>query len=131
MKTVIAVKRGNTTIKIYRHKGRRYKGKHYELFTVAYRLNGKQLRKNFSRYKDARDFASDTATALERGRAQVLSLSAADWQSYIAAKNLLRPFGVTLQASIEEYFAMRIRMSAIDKRVGVIVDDHFKANEND
>src|SRR4029077_8086724 len=42
MKTVIAVKRGNTTIKIYRHKGRRYKRKHYELFTVAYRLNGKQ-----------------------------------------------------------------------------------------
>ena len=67
MKTIIAVKRGNTTIKIYRHKGRRYKRKQYELFTVAYRLNGKQLRKNFSRYKDAWDFASHTATALVEG----------------------------------------------------------------
>jgi hypothetical protein len=88
VKTIIAVKRGNTVVKIYRHKGRRYKGKHYQLFTVAYRLNGKQRRKNFSRYKDALSFASDTATALEKGRAQVLSLSTADWQSYIAAKNL-------------------------------------------
>ena len=51
MRTIITVKRGNTTIKIYRHKGRRYKGKHYELFTVAYRLSGKQQRKNFTRYK--------------------------------------------------------------------------------
>ena len=87
MRTIIAVKRGNTTIKIYRHKGRRYKGKHYELFTVAYRLHGKQQRKNFSRYKGAWDFASDTATALEKGRAQVLSLNAADWQSTKAKMN--------------------------------------------
>ena len=102
MRTIIAVKRGNTTIKIYRHKGHRYKGKHYELFTVAYRLNGKQRRKNFSEYKAAWDFASDTATALEKGRAQVLSLNAADWQSYLAAKNLLRPFGIPLHEAIEE-----------------------------
>src|SRR5215468_7534400 len=113
MKTITAVKRGNTTIKIYRHKGRRYKGKHYELFTVAYRLNGKQLRKNFSRYKDAWNFASDTATALEKGRAQILSLNAADWQSYMAAKNLLRPFGIPLHEAIEEYVAARNRKKIV------------------
>ena len=129
MKTVIAVKRGNTTIKIYRHKGRRYKGKHYELFTVAYRLNVKQLRKNFSRYKDAWNFASDTATALERGRAQVLSLSAADWQSYIAAKNLLRPFGIPLHDAIEEYVAMRKRKATIEKRVRDVVDELLEAKK--
>ena len=130
MKTITAVKRGNTTIKIYRHKGRRYKGKHYELFTVAYRLNGKQLRKNFSRYKDAWDFASDTATALEKGRAQVLSLSAADWQSYIAAKNLLQPFGIPLHQAIEEYVATRKRKTVVEKRVGEIVDELLKAKQN-
>jgi integrase len=130
MKTVIAVKRGNTTIKIYRHKSRRYKGKYYQLFTVAYRLNGKQLRKNFSRYKDAWSFASDTATALEKGRAQVLSLSTADWQSYIAAKNLLQPFGIPLHAAIEEYVAMRRRKKITEKRVGDIVDELLKAKEN-
>jgi integrase len=130
MKTIIAVKRGNTTIKIYRHKGRRYKGKQYELFTVAYRLNGKQLRKNFSRYKDAWNFASHTATALEKDRAQVLSLTAADWQSYMAAKNLLRPFAIPLHAAIEEYVAIRRRKKMTEKRVGEIVDELLKAKEN-
>src|SRR5215469_5859181 len=130
MKSIIAVKRGNTTIKIYRHKGRRYKGKHYELFTVAYRLYGKQQRKNFSRYKDAWDFASDTATALEKGRAQVLSLSAADWQSYIAANNLLRPFGIPLDEAIEEYVAARKRKKIVEKRVGEIVEELVAAKQN-
>ncbi len=130
MKTIIAVKRGNTVVKIYKHKSRRYKGKYYQLFTVAYRLNGKQLRKNFSRYKDAWSFASDTATALEKGRAQVLSSSAADWQSYIAAKNLLQPFGIPLHDAIEEYVAMRKRKKTVEKRVGDVVDELLAAKQN-
>lgn len=129
MKTIIAVKRGNTTIKIYRHKGRRYKGKHYELFTVAYRLNGKQRRKNFSEYKAAWDFASDTATALEKGRAQVLSLHATDWQSYLAAKNLLRPFGIPLHEAIEEYVATRKRKATVEKRVRDVLDELLEAKK--
>ena len=130
MKTITAVKRGNTIVKIYRHKGRRYKGKQYELFTVTYRLNGKQVRKNFSRYKDAWDFASDTATALEKGRPQVLSLSAADWQSYIAAKNLLQPFDIPLHDAIEEYVAIRKRKKITEKRVGEIVEELLAAKQN-
>src|SRR5215475_7761621 len=130
MKSITTVKRGNTTIKIYRHKGRRYRGKQYELFTVAYRLNEKQLRKNFSRYNDAWDFASDTATALEKGRAQVLALSTADWQSYIAAKNLLRPFGIPLHEAIEEYVATRKRKKIVEQRVAGVVDELLKVKEN-
>ena len=130
MKSITAVKRGNTTIKIYRHKGRCYKGKQYELFTVAYRQNGKQLRKNFSRYNDAWGFASATATAVEKDRAQVLSLSAADWQSYMTAKNLLEPFGIPLHEAIEEYIAARNRKKTVEKRVGEIVDELVKAKEN-
>jgi integrase len=130
MKSITAVKRGNTTIKIYRHKGRRYKGKQYELFTVAYRINEKQLRKNFSRYKDAWDFASDTARALEKGRAQVSSLNAADWQSYIAAKNLLQPFGIPPHEAIQAYLAMRERKRTVEKRVTEVVDELLKAKEN-
>jgi integrase len=130
VKTIIEVKRGNTVVKIYRHKGRRYKNKHYELFTVAYPLNGKQHRKNFSQYQDAQRFASDTATALERGRAQVLSLNAADWQSYLAAKNLLRAFGIPLHAAIEEYVTIRERKKVIEKRVGEIVDELLTTKQN-
>lgn len=130
MKTVIAVKRGNAVVKIYRHKSRRYKGKYYQLFTVVYRLNGKQLRKNFSRYKDAWSFASERATALEKGCAQVLSLSIADWQSYMAAKDLLRPFGIPLHDAIEEYVAMRKRKKITEKRVGDIVHELLAAKQN-
>jgi integrase len=130
MKTVIVVKRGNTVVKIYRHKSRRYKGKYYQLFTVAYRLNEKQLRKNFSRYKDAWSFASDTATALEKGRAQVLSLNTADWQSYMAAKNLLRPFGIPLHDAIEEYVAMRKRKKITEKPVRDVVNELLAAKQN-
>src|SRR5262245_13902502 len=130
MKTITAVKHGDTTIKIYRHKGRRYKGRQYELFTVAYRPNGKQRRKNFSRYKDAWNFASDTATALEKERTQVLSLSAADWRSYMVAKNLLEPFGISLHEAIEEYIVTRKRTKIVGKRVGEIVDELLKAKQN-
>lgn len=97
---------------------------------MAYQINGKQQRKNFSRYKDAWDFASDTATALEKGRAQVLSLSAADRQSYIAAKNLLRPFGIPLHEAIEEYVAARKRKKIVEKRVGEIVEELLAAKQN-
>jgi len=130
MKSITTVKRGNTTIKIYRHKGRCYKDKQYELFTVAYRLNEKQRRKNFSRYKEAWDFASDTAITLEKSRAQVLSLSAADWQSYITAKNLLEPFGIPIHQAIEEYIATQKRKKTIEKRVGEIVDELLAAKQS-
>jgi integrase len=130
MKTITAVERGNSVVKIYRHKGRRYKGKYYELFTVAYGLSGKRQRKNFGRYKDALNFASDTATALEKGRAQVLSLSTTDWQSYVAAKNLLRPFGIALYDAIEEYVATRKRKKIVEKRVGEIIDELLAAKQS-
>lgn len=129
MKTITAVKRGSTVVKIYRHKSRCYKGKYYQLFTVAYRLNGKRLRKNFSRYKDASSFASDTATALEKGSAKVSSLSAADWQSYMAAKNLLQPFGIPLLDAIQEYVAMCQRKKVTGKRVRDIVDELLAAKQ--
>ena len=126
---VIPVKQGNTLVKIYRHKGRRYKGKQDQIFTVAYRLNGRTVRKNFNSERRARNFASDTATALEKGNRQVLSLSAADWQSYLAAKNLLRPFQIPFHTAIEEYVAIRKHRKVIEKRVGDVVDELLKAKE--
>lgn len=129
MKTVTAVKRGNTVVKIYRHKGRRYKDKQYELFTVPYPVNGKQRRKNFSQYKKAWRFAFDTATAIEKGRAQELSSNAADWQSYLAAKKLLRPFGIPLHTAIEEYVVNRQRKHLVEKRVREIVDELLAAKQ--
>jgi integrase len=58
-----------------------------------------------------------------------LSLNAADWQSYLAAKNLLRPFGIPLHEAIEEYVATRKRKKTVEKRVGDVVDELLEAKE--
>ena len=118
MKTIIPVKRGNTIVKIYRRKAGHYKGKYYDLFTVAYRQHGQRVLRNFRRRRAAYDFASETATRLEKGEREILRASAADWQSYLAARNLLRPFGIPLHEAIEEYVANRKRNKIVEKRVG-------------
>jgi integrase len=56
-------------------------------------------------------------------------LNAADWQSYIAAKNLLRPFGIPLHDAIEGYVAMRKRKKTVEKRVGDVVDELLAAKK--
>jgi integrase len=130
VKTIIPVKRGNTIVKIYRRKAGHYKGKYYDLFTVAYRQHGQRVLRNFRRRRAAYDFASETATRLEKGEREILRASAADWQSYLAARNLLRPFGIPLHEAIEEYVANRKRNKIVEKRVGEIVDELLKAKEN-
>ena len=56
-------------------------------------------------------------------------MSAADWQSYLAAKNLLRPFAVPLHTAVEEYIATRRRKKVIEKRVREIVDELLATKE--
>ena len=129
-KTVIAVKRGNTVVKIYRRKAGYYKGKYYDLFTVAYRQNGQRVLKNFRRGRAAYDYASETATRLEKGEREILLTRAAEWQSYLAAKNLLRPFGIPLHTAIEEYVALRCRQKVVEKRVGEIVHELLAAKQS-
>jgi integrase len=129
MKTIIAVKRGSVVVKIYCRKAGHYKGKHYDLFTVAYRQNGQRVLKNFRRRRAAYDFASETATRLEKGEREILQASAVDWQSYLAAKNLLRPFGIPLHEAIEEYVAMRKRKQTLEKRVGDVVRELLQAKK--
>ena len=126
-KKITAIRRGNTTVKIYSRKAGRYKGKHYDLFTVAYREDGRRQLKNFRRWRSAWDCASETATRLEKGDREILRLTAVDWQSYLAAKNLLRPFAIPLHEAIEEYVAVRRRKKVIEKRVGDIVTELLAA----
>jgi len=128
-KKITMIKRDNITVKIYRRKAGRYKGKHYDLFTVAYREDGQRVLKNFRQWRSAWNKASETATRLEKGEREILRLSAADWQSYLRAKNLLRPFGIPLHDAIEEYVAIRKRKRVTEKKVTEIVDELLKAKE--
>jgi integrase len=57
-------------------------------------------------------------------------MSSADWQSYLAAKNLLRPFEIPLHTAIEEYVAIRRRKNVIEKRVGEVVAELLRTKES-
>lgn len=59
-----------------------------------------------------------------------MRVSNADWESYVAAKALLRPFGVPLHTAIEEYVAIRRRKKVMEKRVGEIVKELLIAKQN-
>jgi integrase len=127
------IKVANVVVKIYRGKAHGY-----DLFTVAYHRDGKPARKAFGRFAAARSHAQEVATLTARGRVDVLSLTSADRDGYVAALNLLQPLGVPLHAAVEEYVAAREHLggesllgaakayarrrgSHHDKRVGEIV----------
>ena len=128
------IKVANVVVKIYRGKAHGY-----PLFTVAYHRDGKPARKAFGRFDRARSYAQEVATLTASGRVDVLSLTSADRDGYVAALNLLQPLGVPLHAAVEEYVAAREHLggeesllsaakayarrrgSHHDKRVGEIV----------
>src|SRR2546421_9857534 len=92
----IIVKIGIAAVKIYQGKSGQY-----DLFTVTYYLNGKRRRDAFGKLADARARATEVATQIARGEANVLTLSSADRESYMTALETLRPFQIPLHAAIE------------------------------
>src|SRR5512132_4110307 len=91
------IKVANVVVKIYSGKTRGY-----DLFTVIHYRDGKRERKVVARFAEARSHAQEVATQIARGRVNVLSLTSADRDSYVAAMNLLRPHGLPLHAVVEE-----------------------------
>jgi integrase len=133
----------NVVVKIYRGQARGY-----DLFTVVYYRDGKRERKVFASFTQARSHALEIATQIARGRINVLSLTSADRDSYVAALNLLQPLGVPLHAAVEEYVAAREQLQGesllsaakehaarrryvIEKKVGEVVSELISAKERD
>ncbi len=96
------VKVANAVVKIYRGKANGY-----DLFTVVHYRDGVRKRQTFAKFADARAQAQEVATQIARGRVEVLSLTSADRDSYLAAMNLMEPLGVPLHVAVEEYAAAR------------------------
>jgi len=117
------VKTGNTRVKIYKSKS----GK-YDLFTVVHYRNGTRIRENFRNERDATSRAQEIATAIEKGRVEVLQLTNSDRDSYSAAINLLRPIGVPLHAAIEEYVAARTLLHG--ESILTAVKEHLSRKRN-
>ena len=74
------VKTGNARVKIYKSESGGY-----DLFTVVHYRDGKRIRENFRKERDATSRAQHIAMAIEKGRVEVLQLTNSDRESYLAA----------------------------------------------
>lgn len=79
----------------------------YPAFTVAYRADGKRIRRKFSTLAEAKTFADDQATKISRGLRAAMGLDGRDAASYARAQELLEPFNVPLEIAVSEYAQMR------------------------
>jgi integrase len=120
MKTV---RTGNTRIKIYKSKSG-----NYHLFTVVWHRKSKRIRENFRNERDATSRAQEIATAIEKGRMEVLQLTNSDRESYLAAVRALRPFGIPLHAAIEEFVAARTQLRG--NSILTAVKEHLARKRN-
>jgi integrase len=146
-KSPIKVKVGNAIVKIYRDTYEK-NGADYERYSIAYYSDGKRKIETRAGEGEARARALELATQIAHGRINVLSLTNADRDSYLAALNLLQPLGVPLHAAVEEYVAARQalngesllsaakehaarRCNVIDRKVKEVVSELISAKQSD
>jgi integrase len=118
------IKVANVVVKIYRGKTRGY-----DLLTVVHYRDGKRERKVFASFAEARSYAQEVATQIARGRVNVLSLTSADRDSYIAAMRLVEPLGVPLHVAVQEYAAARAHLQG-DESLLTAVKAYAKRSRN-
>jgi integrase len=146
-KSPIKVKVGNTIVKIYRDTYKK-NGTDYERYSIAYYSDGKRKIETRASEAEARARAHELATQIARGRVNVLNLTNADCDSYVAALKLLQPIGVPLHAAVEEYAAAREQLKGesllsaakehaarrrhiIEKKVSEVVSELISAKKLD
>jgi integrase len=117
------VKTGNARVKIYKGESGGY-----DLFTVVHYRDGKRIRENFRKERDATSRAQEIATAIEKGRVEVLQLTNSDRESYLAATRALQPLGIPLHVAIEEFVAARTQLSG--DSILAAVKEHLSRKRN-
>jgi integrase len=98
----LVVKRGSSTVKIYRD--RKPAGTYYR---VTYHLGGKRHRLNFSDLREATNEAEAKASQLSRGDVDAMQLSGKDRLVYGRALDAVKEFAVPLDAVAIEYSEAR------------------------
>jgi integrase len=121
--TMKIVKTGNARVKIYKGESGGY-----DLFTVVHYRDGKRIRENFRKERDATRRAQEIATAIEKGRVEVLQLTNSDRESYLAATRALQPLGIPLHVAIEEFVAARTQLSG--DSILAAVKEHLARKRN-
>jgi integrase len=115
MKTI---KVGNAHIKIYEGQSGGY-----PLFTVVHHENGNRIRENFRDERKASARAHEVAMRIERGTRDVLKLTSADKENYLAAMKALEPLGLPLAAAVQDYVRLKSKTTITPKRVSEIVEE--------
>lgn len=96
------VKRGSVSVKIYRTPT-----KGCESFTLSYYQDGKRKRPTFAKFEEAEQEARIVAAKLASSNADVLTLTSAGRASYLRAREVLDPLGISLEAAAAEVATLR------------------------
>src|SRR5262245_59454304 len=104
----IVVKRGSSTVKIYRD--RKPEGTYYR---VTYHLGGKRHRLNFSDLQEATNEAEAKASQLSRGDMDAVQLSGKDRLVYGRALDAVKEFALPLDAVAIEYSQARKHLDGV------------------
>ncbi len=101
----LVLSQGSSSVKIYRgtNRGR-------EVYTLVYSMAGERQRQNFADVDAVKTEARVVLTSLENGAAQVLTLTASDRDSYIAAKQVAAEAGVPLHSICDQYLNAQRRL---------------------
>ena len=94
----VTVKRGHTTVKIYRTPSRGC-----DAYTVSYYLGDQRVRKTFADLGLATTEAETVANKLSTGEVNVLTLTSGDRLSYVRAIEALKPTGVPLEMAAMQF----------------------------
>ncbi len=92
------VKRGSATVTIYRSATHGY-----ESFIVYYKSAGRTHRKTFPDFPSAKEEAWTKAGQLDCGDGAALSMSSEDRASFLRARQLLNPSGVSLEVAAGQF----------------------------
>ena len=101
-KKTTKITRGNVILRIV-HEEQLVAGKAYPLYTFAYHLGGKRIRRRLADFADAKREAEMVATKLANQEQESLKLSPADRACYVQACDFLKPTNTPLNIAAAEY----------------------------
>jgi integrase len=96
----------------------------YDSFTLVYYKDGARVRQVFSSFEDALKEADEVTRLLGTKNLDVLELRSADRASYLRARELLDPLGVSLEVAIAQYVHAKSLLGATP--IAVAVEDYVR-----
>ncbi|EEF63304.1 tyrosine-type recombinase/integrase [Pedosphaera parvula] len=101
----VVIKKGNSVVKIYRHRNGEY-----DEFKVGYYSQGRRKLETFGSYDKATKRAHQINDSVNNGNLESLTLTGPERLAFTRAVNALEPFGLSLDSAVMEFVeALRAR----------------------